>query len=208
MRGQVFGAFALDSPASSVLGHIEPNMSLIWKMACQAKSRDLLGLVPSLQRQLWSQMQQSNVPKIRNIAADLRHRQLFICTGALSSRSSTTKILIPWLSRAMNTEAPRENEASKQRGAPATNPVGAGSVAAQREASRRAREEARRGKNKQTAMYLSGTLLFAITMSYAAVPIYRMFCQHTGFGGTVKTDSVRADCIPHCEYPLRHMACL
>ncbi len=167
----------------------------MWRMACQTRSRHLLGLVPSLQRQLWSQIQHSRVPNIRNIAADFQHRQShIICTGALLDRSSSTKILIPWLSRAMNTGVPPGNEASKQSDSTTvTNQAGGSSTATQHEAWRRARQESRKTKNRQTAMYLGGTLLFAITMSYASVPLYRMFCQHTGFGGTVKTDNVRAN---------------
>ena len=34
-----------------------------------------------------------------------------------------------------------------------------------------------------------GVALATMGLSYAAVPLYRMFCQATGFGGTVKKHS-------------------
>ena len=37
-----------------------------------------------------------------------------------------------------------------------------------------------------TVAALSGLLLGMVGLSYAAVPLYRMFCQVTGFGGTPK----------------------
>lgn len=43
-----------------------------------------------------------------------------------------------------------------------------------------------KAKNKNTALYAFAVALIAIAMSYAAVPLYRMFCQVTGFGGTVR----------------------
>eukprot|EP00285_Hemiselmis_virescens_P003273 CAMPEP_0173410028 /NCGR_PEP_ID=MMETSP1356-20130122/73605_1 /TAXON_ID=77927 ORGANISM="Hemiselmis virescens, Strain PCC157" /NCGR_SAMPLE_ID=MMETSP1356 /ASSEMBLY_ACC=CAM_ASM_000847 /LENGTH=199 /DNA_ID=CAMNT_0014371599 /DNA_START=1 /DNA_END=600 /DNA_ORIENTATION=+ len=35
-------------------------------------------------------------------------------------------------------------------------------------------------------MYMGGVVLFTISFTYASVPLYRIFCQKTGFGGTVK----------------------
>ncbi|MBV1691150.1 cytochrome c oxidase assembly protein [Novosphingobium sp. G106] len=39
-------------------------------------------------------------------------------------------------------------------------------------------------KNRQTAMIMGGVALAMLGLGYAAVPLYRMFCQTTGFGGT------------------------
>ncbi len=41
-----------------------------------------------------------------------------------------------------------------------------------------------------TLMYLSALVLAMLGLSYASVPLYRMFCQATGFGGTVKRREV------------------
>ncbi len=37
---------------------------------------------------------------------------------------------------------------------------------------------------KRTAVYLVGLVVFMTAAAYAAVPLYRMFCQITGFDGT------------------------
>lgn len=47
-----------------------------------------------------------------------------------------------------------------------------------------------RAKNLQIAMYMGGMTLFTISFTYASVPLYRIFCQKTGFAGTVKTEDV------------------
>eukprot|EP00053_Salpingoeca_punica_P011565 m.102994 g.102994 ORF g.102994 m.102994 type:complete len:235 (-) comp15706_c0_seq3:486-1190(-) len=39
--------------------------------------------------------------------------------------------------------------------------------------------------NASSIYYLGALTVFTVGMSYAAVPLYRMFCQATGFGGTV-----------------------
>jgi cytochrome c oxidase assembly protein subunit 11 len=40
-------------------------------------------------------------------------------------------------------------------------------------------------KNKKLARRLGLVVVFMIGLSFAAVPMYRVFCQKTGFGGTV-----------------------
>ena len=40
------------------------------------------------------------------------------------------------------------------------------------------------------AWYMGGLTLFTISFTYASVPLYRIFCQKTGFAGTVKKDDV------------------
>jgi hypothetical protein len=61
-----------------------------------------------------------------------------------------------------------------------------------RMAAKRAREEAKRARIKSTVWYMLGVTCFTISMTYASVPLYRIFCQKTGFAGTVKDkDDVR-----------------
>lgn len=48
-------------------------------------------------------------------------------------------------------------------------------------------------RNKITAYLATGIVAGMLGMSYAAVPLYRIFCQVTGFGGTTQ----RADVAPH-----------
>ncbi|KAA8497077.1 Cytochrome c oxidase assembly protein COX11, mitochondrial [Porphyridium purpureum] len=44
-----------------------------------------------------------------------------------------------------------------------------------------------RARNRSIAMWSVAIALGAVGMSYAAVPLYKMFCQATGFGGEVRT---------------------
>jgi cytochrome c oxidase assembly protein subunit 11 len=44
-------------------------------------------------------------------------------------------------------------------------------------------------KNKSFLMYTTAVLIFGIGFTYASVPLYRMFCQTTGFSGTPITNS-------------------
>ena len=41
-------------------------------------------------------------------------------------------------------------------------------------------------KIKSQVLLLALFVLFMLTMSYAAVPLYKLFCQVTGYGGTPK----------------------
>ncbi|XP_050234939.1 cytochrome c oxidase assembly protein COX11, mitochondrial [Mercurialis annua] len=45
---------------------------------------------------------------------------------------------------------------------------------------------AREQKSRKTLIYLSGVAIAMVGCSYAAVPLYRRFCQATGYGGTVQ----------------------
>jgi cytochrome c oxidase assembly protein subunit 11 len=49
-----------------------------------------------------------------------------------------------------------------------------------------AREAQVRERNKNFAMWMLAIAIGTAGMSYASVPLYRMFCQVTGFGGTVR----------------------
>lgn len=42
-------------------------------------------------------------------------------------------------------------------------------------------------RNKTTLTYLVSLCILTVGASYAAVPLYRVFCQSSGYGGTVKT---------------------
>lgn len=46
-----------------------------------------------------------------------------------------------------------------------------------------------RKKSKSTLYYLSAAGVLAVGMSYAAVPLYRIFCQEYSYGGTVAEDT-------------------
>ncbi|CAL1360749.1 unnamed protein product [Linum trigynum] len=41
-------------------------------------------------------------------------------------------------------------------------------------------------KSRKTLMYLTGLVVVMVGCTYAAVPLYRTFCQATGYGGTVQ----------------------
>ncbi|GAA6028745.1 hypothetical protein JCM8097_007374 [Rhodosporidiobolus ruineniae] len=53
----------------------------------------------------------------------------------------------------------------------------------------RARQEHYRQRNRSLALYSGATILFVTAASYLAVPLYRVFCSTTGYGGTPQTDS-------------------
>lgn len=49
-------------------------------------------------------------------------------------------------------------------------------------------QDGRRGWDNETiAATMGGLAILGVGLSYASVPLYRMFCQATGFGGTVRT---------------------
>lgn len=48
----------------------------------------------------------------------------------------------------------------------------------------------REQKSKKTLIYLTGLVVAMVGSSYAAVPLYRRFCQATGYGGTVQRREV------------------
>lgn len=45
-------------------------------------------------------------------------------------------------------------------------------------------------KSRKTLIYLTGLVVAMVGCSYAAVPLYRRFCQATGYGGTVQRREV------------------
>lgn len=50
-----------------------------------------------------------------------------------------------------------------------------------------------KNKNRSTAMLMFAVIIATIGLAYAAVPLYRMFCTLTGYGGTVKTGRSSAE---------------
>lgn len=45
-------------------------------------------------------------------------------------------------------------------------------------------------RNRRTGLYALGAALAMLGLGYASVPLYRMFCQATGFGGTTQRATV------------------
>jgi cytochrome c oxidase assembly protein subunit 11 len=45
-------------------------------------------------------------------------------------------------------------------------------------------------KHVRIGWYIVALILLMITLTYASVPIYRLFCQLTGFGGTVHINEI------------------
>ena len=46
-------------------------------------------------------------------------------------------------------------------------------------------------KSRKMLLYLTGVVFAMVGSTYAAVPLYRRFCQATGYGGTVQRREVR-----------------
>ncbi|KAF9456622.1 cytochrome c oxidase assembly protein CtaG/Cox11-domain-containing protein [Collybia nuda] len=55
----------------------------------------------------------------------------------------------------------------------------------------KSRSEVYAAKNRSLLMYASAVIVVATGASYAAVPLYRMFCAATGFAGTPKVGTGR-----------------
>jgi cytochrome c oxidase assembly protein subunit 11 len=49
------------------------------------------------------------------------------------------------------------------------------------------------GRNDRVLLACAGAAVFMLGMSYAAVPLYDLFCRVTGFGGTTQVASYEAD---------------
>ena len=65
-------------------------------------------------------------------------------------------------------------------------PVRARAVTVRRFASRKDPVVDMAARNEKIAMYLASIVVGAVGMSYAAVPLYKAFCQATGYGGTTQ----------------------
>ncbi len=53
-----------------------------------------------------------------------------------------------------------------------------------------ARAAASSGKNARVALILGGLVCTMVGLAFASVPLYRLFCQVTGFGGTTQVSEV------------------
>ena len=62
----------------------------------------------------------------------------------------------------------------------------AGAAAAKEGAKRSSAGESLADKNARLATYAATVAVAVVGLSYAAVPLYQMFCQATGFGGEVR----------------------
>lgn len=62
-------------------------------------------------------------------------------------------------------------------------------------------EQAFEAKNRRMLLYTSAVVVFFLGGSYAAVPLYRMFCAATGFAGTPKTGMNSAAFTPEQMVP-------
>lgn len=54
-------------------------------------------------------------------------------------------------------------------------------------------------KSQKMLMYLTALVFGMVGCSYAAVPLYRRFCQATGYGGTVQRREVRLVLLLKCD---------
>ena len=51
-------------------------------------------------------------------------------------------------------------------------------------------------KNRKTAVTLAAIVLFMVGLAYASVPLYQLFCQVTGFGGTTQVATAAPQQVP------------
>ena len=58
-------------------------------------------------------------------------------------------------------------------------------------------------QNARTALSVSGVVVGMVAMSFAAVPLYRAFCQVTGWGGTTQVAEQYADRVLDREVTVR-----
>lgn len=59
-------------------------------------------------------------------------------------------------------------------------------------------------KSRKMLFYLTGLVFAMVGSSYAAVPLYRRFCQATGYGGTVSRREVCWVLFPPNGFPFSH----
>lgn len=56
-------------------------------------------------------------------------------------------------------------------------------------------KELRQRRKRWTAMWLAGLVLGMLALSFAAVPLYRLFCSVTGYGGTTQLAAAAPEAI-------------
>lgn len=92
---------------------------------------------------------------------------------------------------------------SKARAAGQSGPSAAGAGARLAQETTRAGAAASRGM----VLYLGALVVAMVGATYASVPLYRMFCQATGFGGTVqRRETVEEKIAKHEDSPLAEAA--
>lgn len=62
------------------------------------------------------------------------------------------------------------------------------------------------GRNRRTMLGLAGLGVFMLGMSFAAVPLYDLFCRVTGYGGTTSVSDAAPDVILDREVTVRFAA--
>lgn len=62
------------------------------------------------------------------------------------------------------------------------------------------------GRNRKTMLGLAGLGVFMLGMSFAAVPLYDLFCRVTGYGGTTSVSDAAPDVILDREVTIRFAA--
>ena len=62
------------------------------------------------------------------------------------------------------------------------------------------------GRNRKTMLGLAGLGVFMLGMSFAAVPLYDLFCRVTGYGGTTSVSDTAPDVILDREVTVRFAA--
>ncbi|WP_051609456.1 cytochrome c oxidase assembly protein [Fodinicurvata fenggangensis] len=62
------------------------------------------------------------------------------------------------------------------------------------------------GKNARIALLLSGIVFGMVGVSFAAVPLYELFCQVTGFGGTTQRAEAGAEAVSERRMNVRFNA--
>ncbi|TMW65035.1 hypothetical protein Poli38472_009202 [Pythium oligandrum] len=62
----------------------------------------------------------------------------------------------------------------------------ASNPSSRRAAQEKMRRDAMKEGNRRALIYLAGVAIAWVGISYAAVPLYKIFCQMTGFGGTTQ----------------------
>ncbi len=60
-----------------------------------------------------------------------------------------------------------------------------------------------KSRNRRAGVIVLGTVLFMVALSFAAVPLYNLFCKTTGFGGTTMTAEKAPDHIVDRELTIR-----
>eukprot|EP00965_Chrysotila_dentata_P239017 6202854-Pleurochrysis_carterae.AAC.1 len=123
---------------------------------------------------------------LREIAAVAPRRLARALSGSSGSDKSHA-----YSEHARKTAAPEDGAGNAD--ATKSNASGDGSSS-----SHRSRQGATYSDNASLGAGMLAIVFFTIGLSYASVPLYRIFCQATGFGGTVKTHKNGDDgCAPY-----------